>query len=80
MKCAIEVYQQELARINETDEDYLNLWLEEPADLPSLEKHYKQTVERQSISCNRFCTCAHEHAHCTVHNPHLQFTFTCMQL
>ena len=58
MKCAIEVYQQELARINETDEDYLNLWLEEPADLPSLEKHYKQTVERQSISCNRFCTCA----------------------
>ena len=54
MKCAIELAQNEF-KMNETDKDYLNLWLEEevPIDLPALEKHYKQTVERQSISCNR---------------------------
>ena len=63
MKCAIELAQNEF-KMNETNEDYLNLWLEEevPIDLPALEKHYKQTVERQSISCNHFCTYAHEHA------------------
>ena len=82
MKCAIELAQNEF-KMNETD-DYLNLWLEEeePIDLPSLEKHYKQTVERQSISCNRFCMCAPEHAHCTVHPPHLHLFphATCKQL
>ena len=72
MKCAIELAQNEF-KMNETDKDYLNLWLEEevPIDLPALEKHYKQTVERQSISCNRFCTCAHEYARCTVHHIYI---------
>ena len=66
MKCAIEVYQQELARMNETDEEYLNLWVDEPVDLPHMEKHYKQIVDRQSMSCDQFCSFTHAHAYPTL--------------
>ena len=59
MKCAIEVHQQELARMNETDEEYLNLWLDEPVNLTAMEKSYKQIVDRQSMSCDQFCVRTH---------------------
>ena len=66
MKCAIEVHQQELARMNETDEEYLNLWLDEPIDLPSMEQYYKKIVDRQSMSCDRFCAYVKTHSHLYV--------------
>ena len=53
LKCAIEVYQQELARMNETDEEYLNLWVDDPVTHEHMEKNYKKIVDRQSMSCNR---------------------------
>ena len=53
MKCAIDLKVIELAqnesKMNETNEDYLNLWLEEPVDLPSMEQYYKQIVERHDL-------------------------------
>lgn len=49
MKCAIEVHQQELARMNETDEEYLNLWVDEPIDLQSMEQYYKKIVDRHDL-------------------------------
>ena len=58
MKCAIELAQNEF-KMNKTDAEYLNLWVDEPVDLPTMEQQYKQIVDRQSMSCDHFFLRAH---------------------